>query len=256
METLGDLLARERRTDAVAVRDDGATGDARTDPRSEDPSEGVPAVSYTYHDYVTTAWKTANLFSHRGVHRGATVAVVDDAAVPPLLAFLGAAQLGALTRFDPPESVEADLLVGPGEAVLSADLPPGGTRLAYTTGEPVADPTVEAFGPSVWSENPTEPPEQIEPGATALWTMDGALSHSDLLARAEAAATDLVPGDDVVVRAPLASVGAVVVGVLAPLLAGASVVLPAEGTVGDVAVVEAESEAFEAPEVCSVVVED
>jgi hypothetical protein len=221
METLGDVLARERRTDDLAVL-----------------ADGEPTVEYTYHDFVTTAWKAANFFSHRGVHEGATVAVVDDAAAPPLLAFLGAAQLGAVTRFDPPKEVDADLLVGPGEAVLSYDLPPGATRVAYTAGDNVDDPAVEAFGRSVWSENPVRPPEEVSPGAAALWTADGALPHSDLLARAEAAATELDPGDAVAVRAPLARVGTVVAGVLAPLLVGATVVFPGEESVGDVAVAE------------------
>lgn len=233
METLGDLLVRGRRTDDVAVRDDCTV---RESPGPDGPAGGVPAVEYTYHDYVTTAWKTANFFSLCGVHQSTTVAVVDDSAVPPLLAFLGAAQLGAVTRFDPPLSVEADLLVGPDESVLAYDLPPGATRLAYTTGESVADPRVEAFGRGVWSENPTEPPEDVEPGAPALWTPDGPLPHSDLLARAEAVAADLSPADEVVVRSPLAAVGTVVAGALAPLLVGATVVFPGEGTVGDVAV--------------------
>lgn len=228
-EVLGDLFERERRDAHPAVRVDGA----RT-------------VEYTYHDFVTTAWKTANFLSHRGIHEASTVAVVDDPAVPPVLVFLGAAQLGALTRFDPPESIAADLLVGPGESVQTYDLPTGATRLAYTTGENVADPTIESFGRSVPSENPTEPPETVDSRAPALWTADGALAHSDLLARAESAATSLSPVDDVVVRAPLAAVGTVVAGVLAPLLAGATVVFPGEGTVGDVAVAEAGREPPEA----------
>jgi hypothetical protein len=227
MDVIGDLLMRDRRSDAPAARDDARASTRRAE---------AGTVAYTYHDLVTTAWKTANFFSHRGVHEGATVAVVDDHAVPAVLSFLGAAQLGAVTRFDPPERVDADLLVGPGETVLSHDLPPGGTRLAYTAGENVDDPSVAAFGRSVWSENPVEPPEEIPPGAPALWTGDGTLPQSDLLARAEAAALDLEPGDGVVVRASLAAVGTVVAGLLAPLAVGATVVFPGEDTVGDVAV--------------------
>jgi len=220
METLGDLLDRQARGSEPAVR---AHGPGAT-------------VEYDYHDLVTTAWKTANFFSLRGVHAGSTVGVVDDPAVPPVLAFLGAAQLGAATRFDPPRDVDCELLVGPGETVLDYDLPPGATRVAYTAGENVDDPAVEAFGRSVWSENPVEPPEAVAPGAPALWTPEGVLPHSDLLARAEAVAVDLAPGDAVAVRAPLALVGTVVAGVLAPLLARATIVFPGEDAVGDVAV--------------------
>jgi len=233
METVADLLSRERRSDAPAARDEGDTGRA-----AGAGGDAAPGADYSYHDLVTTAWKTANFFRARGVHQGATVAVVDDPAVPPVLALLGAAQLGAVTRFDPPRDVEADLLVGPGEAVLDYELPPGGTRVAYTAGPNVEDSGVEAFGRSVWSENPVAPPEAeaVPPGAPALWTPSGPLPGSDLLARAEAAAVDLDPGDAVVVRAPLSAVGTVAAGVLAPLLAGATVVFPGADTVGDVAV--------------------
>lgn len=212
METLGDLLTRDRRTDDLAVRAPGG-GDA--------------TATYTYEDFVTTAWKTANFFSHRGVHRGATVAVADDAAVPPLLALFGAAQLGAAVRFDPPLSIDADLLVAPGDEVLGYDLPPGATRIAYH--DQPDDPGVEAFGRRIWSENPVEPPESVDPGSAALLTDDGEATHESLLERAEAVAADFSADDEVVVRVPLAHPGTVVAGVLAPLLAGAAVLFP-DGT--------------------------
>jgi hypothetical protein len=228
MDVIGDLLVRDRRNEEPAARDERDAGaSAQVTPAS---------VRYSYHDLLETAWKTGNYFRREGVHEDATVAVVDDHAVPAVLSFLGAAQLGAVTRFDPPEQVDADLLVGPGEAVLDYDLPPGATRVAYTAGANVDDPSVAAFGRSVWSENPVEPPEEIPPGAPALWTDGGVLPQSDLLARAEAAAVDLEPGDEVVVRGPLAAVGTVVAGLLAPLAVGATVVFPGEETVGDVAV--------------------
>jgi hypothetical protein len=221
MDTLGALLARDRRTDDLAVRAPGA-GDA--------------TAEYTYEDFVTTAWKTANFFSHRGVHREATVAVADDAAVPPLLALFGAAQLGAATLFDPPPSVDADLLVAPGDGIMGYDLPPGATRVAYH--DQPEDPAVAAFGRSVWSENPVEPPESVDPASPVLHTDDDTVTHEALLERAEVVAADLSGDDEVVVRAPLARPGTVVAGVLAPLLAGAAIVFPDEedGTRGDVAV--------------------
>lgn len=216
MDALGDLVTRDRRTDDPAVR-----------------APGDPGVAYSYDEFVTTAWKTANFFSHRGVHRDATVAVVDDHAVPAVLAFFGAAQLGASTTFVPrpdsrtePAEVDADLIVGPGQSVLDWDLPPGATRVAYTADpDGVDDPTVEQFGRSVWSENPVEPPESVDPDGTALRFEGGSASHRDLLGEAAAAAEELVPGDSVGVRASLTRRDAVVDGVLAPLSAGATVAL-------------------------------
>jgi len=215
MDTLGDLLPREARTEALAVR---AAGD--------------PVVTYTYEDFVTTAWKAANFFRHRGVHEGATVAVADDAAVPPLLALFGAAQLGAVVEFGDPRETDATLVVAPGDAVLAYETEPGATLLAYH--DVPDDPDVAAFGRSVWSENPIAPPEEIATERAVLRTDGRELSHERLLAAAAGAAEllDLSEDDTVAVRAPLTHPGTVAAGVLAPLSVGASVLFPGAG-VGD-----------------------
>ncbi|MEF8774222.1 MAG: hypothetical protein V5A37_05845 [Halobacteriales archaeon] len=219
MDTIGDLLTRDRRSDDVAVRAVGA---------------GEAVATYTYEDFVTTAWKTGNFFSHRGAHAGAIVAVADDRAVPPLLSFFGAVQLGATVRFGRPVGTDGALYIAPGERILDADLAPGTSRIAYH-GRP-DEPAVEAFGESVWSENPVAPPESVAPDATALETDGRTRSHADLLARATDAAGRLSTGDTVVVREPLADPGVVVAGVLAPLHAGATIAFPAATDGGDVAV--------------------
>lgn len=228
MDTLGDLLARDRRTDDPAIR--------------------APGVEYTYHDFVTTAWKTANFFSHRGVHAGATVVVVDDHAVPAVLALFGAAQLGATTRFVTRPDAEAAaipddaaLLVGPGSSVTADELPPGTTRVAYTDGpDRIDDPTVEPFGRSVWSENPVEPPESVDPDRAALAFDGETASHRDLLREATAGAADLIAEDSVALRASLTRPDAVVEGLLAPLAAGATALLgqPDDSAPDSVRVVE------------------
>lgn len=219
MDHLGDLLTPVRRSDAVAVR-----------------VPGEPTVEYSYHDLITTAWKTANFFRHRGVHEGASVAIVDDHAVPAVLALFGAAQLGATTRFVPlsggekPTEVDARLLVGPGEAVLDFDLPPGATRIAYTADSAgVDDPTVEAFGRSIWSENPTRPPEEVDPDGPVLAYNGETASQRELLRDAADTATALDSDDEVVIRASLTEYIAVVDGILAPLIAGATIALVGPG---------------------------
>lgn len=225
MDTLGDLLAGETRTEALAVR---AAGD--------------PVVEYTYEDFVTTAWKTGNFFRGRGVHEGATVAVADDAAVPPLLALFGAAQLGAVVEFGGPRETDATLVVAPGGDVRKYETGPGTTLVAYHDGPD--EPAVAAFGRSVWSENPIAPPEEIAPEAPALRTADRELSQERLLAAAAGAAEllDLSAEDAVAVRAPLTHPGTVAAGVLAPLSVGASVLFPGEDTGdGDAAVADGDA---------------
>ena len=243
-DALGDLVARERRSDAPALVVPGA------------------GRRYDYRRFCTTAYKTGNFWRRLGVHASpesanvdspraertkadATVAVAADPAPEPVFALFGAALLGGRAEFvreTPAGSLGARVAVAPREAVASYDLPSGGQRVAY--GGPPEDPSVAHFERDVWSENPAFPESPVDPEAVALVASDRTFSHADLLASARSVADrwGLEPGDEVAVRASLAQPGAVVAGVLAPLLAGAAVLFPDEDAAGDVAVVGDEDE--------------
>lgn len=245
MDTVGDLVARERRGDEVAL---AAPGVGR---------------AMSYHDLCTTAWKAGNALRHFGVARGATVAVAADPHPAPTLAFLGAALLGARTRFcasdaaraaatgADAESVGADadatddapraVLVPAGDA--DREVPPGTSLVAY--GDAPDRPTVAHWEGTVWSENPAFPPTPVDPDAPSLAPGH---SHADVLATARDAAerADVGCGSRVAVRAPLSDPRTVVAGVVAPLLAGGTVLFPDGEAVGDVAVVASADD--EAPE--------
>lgn len=210
METIGELVARDRRSREPALR-------ARTgvNPR------------YDYYQLCTTAHKTGNFLSHRGVHAGETVAIVESASGAPILSLFGAALLGARVRFDPPREIDARVLVAPAESIEEYDLPPSATRVAYD-GES-DDPAVEAFGESVWSENPFCPtPPEVGTGTAFLTTDEDEYAHGELLAAAERVVevVGIDAGDGVAIRASFSNPGTVVAGVLAPLSVGATVVLP------------------------------
>jgi hypothetical protein len=87
----------------------------------------------------------------------------------------------------------------------------------------------------VWSENPAFPPTDVSPADPVLATGERVYTHADLLAAAgavvERAGVDAE--DRVALRAPLADPGAVAAGLVAPLLAGASIVLPGVTAGGD-----------------------
>jgi hypothetical protein len=217
-DVVGDLVAPDRQSDVVALRRGGRAG------------------SYTYDTACREAWKAGNLLRQYGVRSGATVAIdADPGSIQPIVAFLGAALLGATVRFDPPGEVTATVLVTP--AATAGEYEPGpGTRvLAY--GEVPEQSGVAHFEREAWSENPTPPPEDVTPGTVAL--SDGArrYTHWRLLSLADevVSGADLGPGDEVALRAPLAHPGALVAGVLAPLSVGATVLLDREAT-GTVAV--------------------
>jgi hypothetical protein len=220
MDVLGDLVARDRRTDEPLVRFD----------------EG-PSGYYTAHTFCTDAWKTASLFRYNGVSADRTVAIADDPSPPALLSLFGAALLGATVRFDPPAGTDARLVVVPAGTVEQWDLPPGSKAVAY--GGESDDPTVVGFERGIWSENPTMPPDEVATDAEVLATADATYTHADLLSATDRVVRDegLTDGDSVAVRAPLSDPGTVVAGVLAPLFVGGEVRLGADApgtvTVGD-----------------------
>ncbi len=211
--TIGAVVARERRTDGDALR------------------AAAPGRSYSYRDFITTSYKAGNVLRYLGVRPGDEVLVVPDALPEPVLAFYGAAQLGAVTRFaetvtdDPPRAVLA-----PVDRESEFDLPPG-HRLAVHGGPP-DDPATTHWEAEVWSENPAVHPVDVAGSDPALVADDRTYTHAELLSGAArvAADADLGPGDEMVVRGSLADPEVVVAGLLAPILVGATIVFPAEST--------------------------
>jgi hypothetical protein len=222
LETLVDLVSRDRRSDAVAIR--------------------APAVDqvYDYDRLHTTAWKTANFLHARGVRARSTVGVADAGRAETVLAVLGSGLLGARAYVGAPVNVDARAVVAHVDDVDEYDLDPGSQRIAY--GGSPETPDVYHFEGDVWSENPTIPPEADDrsPVNVVLVTGVEARTHGELIdaARDVVDRLDLTAEGTVAVRAPLSDPRALVAGVLAPLAVGGTVVFPEDDTAsGDVAVV-------------------
>jgi hypothetical protein len=219
MQTLADVLARDRRSDAPALY-----------------AEGPTTQRYDYRRFLTTAWKTGNFLHKRGVRTGATVAIVPSARAQPVVTFLGASLLGAVTTFDPPTAVEARAFVAPTDRLGEYDIAPGTATVGY--GADPEDPAHDYWEGGVWSENPTMPPEPTEPSDPILDDGDRQYTHADLLAGAEWAVDELslTVDDAVVVGGSVASPAVLAAGVLAPLVVGTSIRL--DGGADDTVAVE------------------
>ncbi|WP_336034468.1 hypothetical protein [Halobacterium yunchengense] len=209
METLADVVASLDDPDRPAVRAE-RTHDAR--------------------EFRSRVYKTGNALRHRGVRESAGVAVLDVPAMPALHTCFGAALLGGVVEFGPDRVVDARVLAGPTTELDAYDLPRGGQRVGW--GAPPADPSWLYFERDVWSENPTFP----EPEVAADTPFLGGATHGEVLAAAVEVADGYDGDDEVAVRAPLSHPGTVVAGVVAPLVAGATVVVPPAGGAGTVAV--------------------
>ncbi|WP_276254011.1 hypothetical protein [Halomontanus rarus] len=227
--TVGDLFERERRSEVPALED--ATGRV-----------------YDYHWLCTSAWKAGNFLRHSGVRRGVTVGVVGDGPLA-LLAFFGTALLEGTTRFEPPEDLEREYgdghgrgagtrpengtvsehefrtLVAPVDALESYALPRGAQRVGY--GRKPDDPAVHHFGAGLWSENPSFPSLEIDPETPLLSDGQGRYAHGAVLRAARRVVDErgIDSGTRVCVNAGLADPRAVTAGVIAPLVAGGTVVL-------------------------------
>ena len=175
-------------------------------------------------------YKTGNALRHRGVRVDAGVAILDVAEPEAVHTFLGASLLGASVEFGPDPVVDARVLAGPTKDLGPYDLPAGGQRVGW--GDPPADPSWMYFERDVWSENPAFPEPEISEETALL----GDATHGDTVAAAERVAEEYNESDEVTVRAPLAHPGTVVAGFVAPLIAGATIVLPPAGGEGTVAV--------------------
>jgi hypothetical protein len=208
-QTLGDLVARDRRTSGVALRA---------------PSSGR---AYSYRDFVTTSYKSGNVLRYLGVRGGDEVLVVPGTAPEPVLALYGAAQLGAATRFadtvrgDPPRTVLA-----PVAREREFALPPGHNLAVH--GGPPDDPKTTHWEAEVWSENPAVHPADVAPDDPLLLAEDRTYTHAAMLSAAVTVvdSAGLSPGDTVVIDEPIREPGVVAAGLVAPILAGATTVLP------------------------------
>lgn len=200
---VGDLLARDRR-------------------RSQ-PAVAFPAVDreMSYHDFITTAYKSGNVLRYLGLSSAATLAVDPAPRPESLLAFLGAAQLGASTTFDPTAEARVRLVGVDDEPAYTS----AAGRLAVFGGPPENAATTH-WEKAVWSENPAFPPSEVDPESAVLVAGDEPYSHRRVLGIAAEVVDELelTRGSRLAVRTPLSRPETVAGGLVAALLAGATAV--------------------------------
>lgn len=220
MEVVGDVVAAARERDGPLF----AAPDRSAD--------------YAADEFATTAWKVGNLLRHYGVRPGTRAAVAIGPKRPgpddepgrlgpeptPILAVLGAALDGAVVDLDPPGAVDATVLIAPDDWWDRYETGPGTNRIAY--GGPPDEAAVAHLEGEAWSENPLEPPGEVGPD-DPVFDADGGYDHGDVVAASGRVVEehDLTAGDRVAIAAPIAYPGAFAAGVLAPMRAGATVVL-------------------------------
>ena len=204
----------------------------------EDAAEGVvleaPPREYTRRQFLTNIWKTGNYLRTLGVNEDSLVAITADPTPETLLSFFGASLLDARVRFAPPADVDARVVVGPTDRLHGFELPPGGQYLGYGTAPD--DPAWSYFERDVWSENPAFPDVDHDTTRPLLETEREQYDAEAVVESAQSLAAELEPDDQVALRVPLETPGTIVAGILAPLSADATILLPTDDETGTVAV--------------------
>lgn len=225
MEIVNELLGRDRRGDSAAL----------VTPSGRERS---------YHELLTNAWKAANVLRYLGVHQGATVAVTPQKTLHPLLAFLGAAQLGAVTRFASPRALSDR----PRAGVITVDELrdveiDSATKLTCHGGAPES-PEIVHWEEQLWSENPAQAPATHGSDTAVIGGESAVYTHRDILdtGRGITSKHDFGTATTVVVHGSLADPRIVVGGIVAPLLSGGTILFPSadpkkEPAPGDVVVI-------------------
>lgn len=221
MDVLGDVVSRSRRdelADATALR------------------HGPAGRRLDYRRFCTTAWKVGNFLRNEGVRSGMGVVVAPDPVPETILTLYGAGLLGATVALGGVVEDRTKALVAPADSLDDYGAGPRTRKVAY--GDQHPDPAVAYFERDVWSENPTEPPDRIAPGDALLRADGRTYSHGEVLDAARTAVDehDIHSGTEVVVRGPLTHAGVVAAGLVAPLVAEATVVVPDADAIGDVCV--------------------
>lgn len=222
MEVLGDLVA-----------DDESIG---VDSPLCLEIPGEPPTRYTVDRFARTAHKTGNFLARHGLGPDRPLGLVDDSAAVPVLGFYAAGLLGAPVVVDPPKLEEVACVLGPMAWFETVDVPASTEGVGY--GGQGEDPRITRFEETVPRENAGFPPTSIDPSTPLIRTVDQSFSHEAVLETARRVRSEhvLEPGDRVSVWAPLADPGTIVAGLVAPVLADATIVLTAERTEGDVVV--------------------
>ncbi|MFB6113005.1 MAG: hypothetical protein ABEJ58_02740 [Halodesulfurarchaeum sp.] len=179
------------------------------------------------------SYKTGNLLRHRGVHEGSVVSVLDVDAPETVFTIMGAGLLGATVHVGTDPMEEAGVVVGPTSSLPSAELPPGATPIGFGTAP--SDPSWVFFERQAWSENPSFPDTDSRADVPFL-SNEVTLTQRTVVDTASSVSASFDRETVLAVRDSFSNPGTVVSGVVAPLQADATILLPDGETTGTVAV--------------------
>lgn len=209
MATVGDLVARERRSNQTAFES--------------------PTTTYDYRQFCTLAHKTGNYMSYFGARIESEISVFtgNSMSAAPVLTLFGGSLLGATVAFNPAEYRAPRVVVAPAERIETGLVPetPGMSIIAFD-GD-VDEPSVHSFGRGTWSENPACPQDpRISSETKLIRDGESTYTHGEIVRVAKSLAADyeISTSDRVVLRTPISSVASIICGIVMPIMVGAAIV--------------------------------
>jgi acyl-CoA synthetase (AMP-forming)/AMP-acid ligase II len=185
---------------------------------------------YTYRDLITTSYKAGNVLRYMGVQKGDSVFIQNQLLPEPILAFLGAAHLGAVTTFGVVSEMDDSRAAVINSDSDIADMPFSNRQeVAVYDGKPTVSRHTH-WESEVWSENPAVHPVAVQGGDGLFQDTNSVVSHGSVIQRATqiGSTVSMKAGKKVLLSGSLQCTGVVVSGIIAPLLSGATIVIGGE----------------------------
>ncbi len=189
--------------------------------------------TYDTSRFVETVFRTGNFLRHCGVHESAAVEIVPVPEPETVFGLLGTMLLGGTVSFQTGTSRRPAARLGPTPELNGPEFPAGCKPIGF--GSPPGDPSWASFEREVWSENPSFPETDLDPDRP-VFAETPTRGLDSLLERAEEIAKGIEPAAEVALRADIADPATVTSGVFAPLVAGATILLPEDDQRGTIAV--------------------
>lgn len=210
-------------------------GDIVSGRSSRRPAIRAPGRVYSHHDLYTSTAQARNLLEYLGASGGAHVEIEPELRPETVIAFFGATGLGAIADLTP--TGDAPVVVTRADREPEYDLDPGRKLVVYDGVPP--GPEQFEWELDVWSQSPEPSADlNVARGDAALATADRTYSHGDLLDAAERLVDEheMTEDTEVAVRAPIGNPGTVAAGVVAPIMAGGTILFPAADDLGDIGI--------------------
>jgi hypothetical protein len=202
-------------------------------PDSDRPILRSGGNTYTAKRFRRMVYKTANFLRYRGVHERSSIALADVHTPQTVFSFLGVGLLGGSINFGLDAVVDAHMVIGPTHEVEALDVSETTSLVGFEA--PPEDPRIAFFEREIWSETAHLPPGDLDPGRR-IFDESSVGTQRCVVSTALDQADSFGSRSMIAVRESFTDRGTPIAGILAPLIADATILLPTGDQTGTIAI--------------------